>query len=603
MSRFFEGIKNRGIKFQIIATTLAINTLFIVVMITLAVSTLIRTGQKNLDEQRELLMQGFDDKCITQTENAKSLLQQYYLKWQAGELTEEEARTQGADAVRNLRYDGDNYFWVHELDGSCVVLYGSAKEGTNRWNEEDVNGYLFIQGLIANAKKADGGFIELYFPRQGSQDPKDAIPKRAYSNYFAPFGWEIGTGSYYEDIDALLQERTIASNLATRNNLFLMLGAALVLLVSAPLLSLIIANSITRPIRRVSEAVEEVAQGNLTVELNMDGKNEVIAMSQNLDKTVRSLSDSVTGVKQVASEVKDFTETLTSTTEKMSIVTGEVTAAIHDVARGTSSQAAELSEIVNMFNIFSAEMDGIHADAGRVGDSSQTAAIQALHGKDQVADLTSSIASIGTSFGSFMETISNLGLSVDKIGDITDAINAISDQTNLLALNAAIEAARAGEHGKGFAVVSDEVRNLAAESKKSSEEIMELIRRVSLETQGVIKASEDVNTLLNNQEQVINKTVESFQVITDSIHTISPLVESTKLSLNKAAQAKENVIARVEGVASVSEEVSASAEEIAAASEALLSNIEQVSGVSHKMHHSVYTLTDRVDKYKTHSYS
>jgi methyl-accepting chemotaxis protein len=244
-------------------------------------------------------------------------------------------------------------------------------------------------------------------------------------------------------------------------------------------------------------------------------------------------------------------------------------------------------------------MEEIAANAGKVGESSMSAEAQAIKGKDQVSNLTLSIATIGDSFSKFMTTISELGHSVDKIGDITDAINAISDQTNLLALNAAIEAARAGEQGKGFAVVADEVRNLAAESKKSSEEIMELIRRVSQETQGVIKASEEVNGLLHSQERVIGDAVESFEMITDSINTIGPLVEQAKGSLMEATAAKNQVVTRVEGVASVSEEVSASAQEIAASSEELLSSIEEVSGVSSKMHHSVGELVNRVSQYKT----
>ncbi|MDR2736147.1 MAG: methyl-accepting chemotaxis protein [Gracilibacteraceae bacterium] len=385
------------------------------------------------------------------------------------------------------------------------------------------------------------------------------------------------------------------------STLLTMLILSIIVLVVAPMLAVLISSSIVKPIKNVSGAMEKVAAGDLTIVLDMEGgdRDDVAVMGQRLDSTVAALNQSVGGVKEMTSEVQGYSDNLAMAMEQMSTVTGEVTSAIQDVAKGATNQASDLTEIVGMLSVFAAEMESISVNAGNVNESSVMAEGKAVEGRDQVTELSSSIMLIGKSFGAFMETISDLGISVSKIGDITDAINAISDQTNLLALNAAIEAARAGEQGKGFAVVADEVRNLAAESKKSSEEIMELIRRVSQETQGVIKASEEVNGLLSNQENVISKTVESFQLITDAINTIGPLVTKAEESVVRASQAREGVISRVEDVAAVSEEVSASAEEIAASSEELLSSIEDISGVSGKMNRSVNSLFERVKVYKT----
>ncbi|MCL1790593.1 MAG: methyl-accepting chemotaxis protein [Peptococcaceae bacterium] len=388
-------------------------------------------------------------------------------------------------------------------------------------------------------------------------------------------------------------------NQVSTRTLWALVIISLFIIVLVPVLAIFVSRSIIKPISHVTDAMGQVAGGDLTIALGMEGKDEVMVMGQRLDSTVAALNESVAGVKDVATEVQEYSDNLSKTVKQMSSATGEVASAIQDVADAAITQASDLTEIVNMFSIFAAEMEAISVHTGNVNESALKAESKASEGKDQVAELSTSIAYIGGSFGTFMKTISDLGLSVGKIGDITDAINAISDQTNLLALNAAIEAARAGEQGKGFAVVADEVRNLAAESKKSSEEIMEVIRRVSQETQGVIKASEEVNSLLSDQEKVINNTVESFQLITDAINTIGPLVAKAEASVVKASQAKDGVINRVEGVATVSEEVSASAQEIAASSQELLSSIEDVSGVSNRMTHSVRNLTERVKIYRT----
>lgn len=396
--------------------------------------------------------------------------------------------------------------------------------------------------------------------------------------------------------DIYANEVFATSRMFARNIIRFILAFCVIFIVA----SIIFLNRvIIRSLKRLSQAMELVAKGDLTVGLQMAGQDEVVRMANNMNQTIQTLQHSVSGMKQISARINDFSENLSDKTQHMSMTTEEVTTAIQIMAQGATKQTTDLIEVLETLGVFSKEIYEIDNNVNTVQESSHMAVRKAMEGRDQVELLATSITSISKTFRTFMETISSLGLSVNKISIITDAINAISDQTNLLALNANIEAARAGEQGKGFTVVASEVRKLATESKKSSEEIMELIHCVSQETQSVIKASQEVNDLLNDQEKVISKMVELFKMISSAVEIITPLVKSTHNSVSKAVEAKDNVVSHVEEVATISKEFLASVEEIVASSEQLLSFIKAVSNVASEMNHSAYDLIDWVKMYKT----
>ena len=197
--------KNKGIKFQITAITLAINIFIIAVLIALSVFFFIQSGNESLHNLEASLHESFDEQIKMLVENTHSMFEVFYQRWQSGELTEEEAKRQAQDTVRELRYDnGENYFWVHEDNGFCIALYGSPKEGTNRFDELDATGTYFIRNLISQGKQPGGGYNDVYFPRMGSQNPDVAEPKRTYSLFHEGLGWEVGTGNYVNDIDDII---------------------------------------------------------------------------------------------------------------------------------------------------------------------------------------------------------------------------------------------------------------------------------------------------------------------------------------------------------------------------------------------------------------
>jgi len=136
----------------------------------------------------------------SEVQTAISMINNYYKKYKAGEMTKEQARLQAADALRNLRYGDDytGYFWADTSKGINVVLYGNKNvEGKNRY-DTTLNGVDFIHKIIANGMQPGGGYTEYYFPKYKQSEPK---AKRSYSKYYEPFDWVIGTGYYIEDLN------------------------------------------------------------------------------------------------------------------------------------------------------------------------------------------------------------------------------------------------------------------------------------------------------------------------------------------------------------------------------------------------------------------
>jgi methyl-accepting chemotaxis protein len=401
------------------------------------------------------------------------------------------------------------------------------------------------------------------------------------------FGW-----TYIATIP--LKELTKTANLI----LEVLVGIILLTIISGATLAIIISKGLSKPIIKVSEAMDKIAHGDFTVSVNSKGKDEIAHMSNNLNGTLSSIRVSISAVKETASEVGASADTLADTSSQMTLVANEVAQAIQEVARGASEQAGEIMDAVNLLNDFTEQLSIVENKLINVSDKTSDTQNRAEQGKEQIDSLINSIKEIKNSFESVVIKVEGLSGTVSKIGNITDVINGISEQTNLLALNAAIEAARAGEQGRGFAVVADEVRKLAEESKNSSEEILNLVKSIAIETKDVIDTTGNVKELIVQQETVANETVASFENIIYSVEEIAPLMEETNSSLKSAEASKLAVIEKIQNVSAVSEEVSASSEEISASSEEMLASCEEVERLASKVDEASEELRSKVEIFK-----
>ncbi|MCW8276299.1 methyl-accepting chemotaxis protein [Pseudomonas sp. PCH199] len=285
------------------------------------------------------------------------------------------------------------------------------------------------------------------------------------------------------------------------------------------LFALLLTKSITKPIANALNAAEQIAEGNLTRPITVDGKDEagrlLLAMSKMQDKlrdTLQRISGSATQLASAAEELNSVTD---------------------ESARGLTQQNNEIEQAATAVNEMTSAVEEVARNAVSTSEASKNATTSAGDGRDLVQETVSAIERMSADVQSTATLIGELANESRDIGKVLDVIRGLADQTNLLALNAAIEAARAGEAGRGFAVVADEVRALAHRTQQSTSEIERMIGSIQSGTEHAVDS-------MRNSTERAESTLNIARGAGMSLDTInSAIVEINERNLVIASAAEE----------------------------------------------------------------
>ncbi|WP_018680348.1 methyl-accepting chemotaxis protein [Actinokineospora enzanensis] len=304
-------------------------------------------------------------------------------------------------------------------------------------------------------------------------------------------------------------------------------------LVGAVALGLLVTRRLTRPLGHVASALAGLARGDLTARVPVSGRDEVGRMAETLNEAISSVGATLGEIERSASELRS--------------ASGRVAAASGRMAKDADQGRSRTGEVAGSASRVTTNVRSVASGSAEMSEAVSAIAQSAGEAVRVVEQAVSAAA--GTA-----ETISRLGTSSSEIGAVVKTISAIAQQTNLLALNATIEAARAGSAGRGFAVVAGEVKDLAQETARATEDIARRVEAIQADTSAAVSAIADINGIIGqiNQHQLtIASAVEEQEATTGEMNR----------SLAEAAAGSSDISEHIGEVAAVADSVAEGAGE------------------------------------------
>ncbi|WQS19434.1 methyl-accepting chemotaxis protein TlpB [Helicobacter pylori] len=471
------------------------------------------------------------------------------------------ARKMALDYFKRINDDKGMIYMV-VVDKNGVVLFDPVNPktvGQSGLDAQSVDGVYYVRGYLEAAKKG-GGYTYYKMPKYDGGVPEK---KFAYSHYDEVSQMVIAATSYYTDINTENKAIKEGVNKVFDENttkLFLWILTATIALV---VLTLIYAK--LRIVKRIDELVLKInafsrGDKDLRAKIDVGDRNDEIS------QVGRGINLFVENARLIMEEIKGISTLNKTSMDKLVQITQETQKSMKDSSTTLNSVKNKATDIASMMNASIEQSQGLRKHLietqGLVKES-----------KDAIGDLFSQITESAHTEEELSSKVEQLSRNADDVKSILDIINDIADQTNLLALNAAIEAARAGEHGRGFAVVADEVRNLAGRTQKSLAEINSTIMVI-------VQEINDVSSQMNLNSQKMERLSDMSKSVQETYEKMSSNLSSVVQDSNQTMDDYAKSGHQIEAMVSDFTEVEKVASKTLADSSDILNIATHVSGTT-----------------------
>ena len=523
-------------------------------ILVLAVAMLVTLGLLMLNQIHNDLYRAKAEKTRHVVETAAGVLAYYQGLEAAGTLSREAAQQQAISAVRGLRYDQNDYFWINDLGPKMIMHPANPKlEGQNLSAIRDPDGFALFDEMVSLANSKGAGSIDYRWPKPGASEP---VEKTSYIQLFKPWGWIIGSGIYIDDMqDEFLRQLRDAS----------LLGTAIAIVLT--LLVLLISRSIVRPLEEAVDAMATIASGeaDLTRRLDTHGNDEITRLGQHFNSFTGQLQQVVVCLLDAARELGHSA--------------GEVGSTAVQAQQHSDQQSQQMEQVATAINEVTYAVQDVAKNAEQASSETSAAQGRAQQGQHSIHGSLAKIGELSSTIEQAVQVIQALAGQSTRIGSVLEVIRSIAEQTNLLALNAAIEAARAGEQGRGFAVVADEVRLLAQRTQQSTAEIQAMIEHLQGQSEAAVKAIDASSQASRETVEQASEAGASLDAISQALHNLTSLNASIASATLQQSHVVEDINQNVTQAAGLSHSTALAAEQSSVASVRLGQLSEQLNGL------------------------
>lgn len=311
-----------------------------------------------------------------------------------------------------------------------------------------------------------------------------------------------------------------------------------------------------------------------------DEFGEIARANMRMKESIREI---LGNVRERAEVVASYSQELTATTEESERFARELSQVIDDVAEAATSQAHDVESGAIAVRELDSAINVNFENMGRLNNAAESVNVLKDEGLELIKDLVDKTDETGVSVREIATIIEETNTSADNIVRAIEMISSIAEQTNLLALNASIEAARAGESGRGFTVVAEEIRDLAEESSRFTEEIDLIVRDLTNKTSRAVGTMANLEEIVEYQESSVDRTDGKFQGISTSIEEIDNIIEEVNNSNRSINEQEKNLSHIIENLAALAEENAAGTEEAAASVDEQNTVMAQINEASEQL--------------------